>query len=403
MSTDRDVIRMRLRVWVGVVAGLVGLVAGATAAPAVAERGGGGEQVRRQLIYPGGASYPRVIRLEHSGPANGRVFATVGSVINGDSVGIILESTDAGATFAHVGTIADPEGADGRGMCCGTLFELPRPVGDMPEGTLLWATTAGYRVPEAQRAVKQRLWESRDLGRTWTFKSDIATSPNRYNAWEPELSVAADGALVAFYADETDKPTHDQKIVQVRSVDGITWTDQRDTVKNMDFYVRPGMPGVRRLADGTYFLVYEVCNLDEPMCSAYFRTSQDGWDFGDPLDLGTGVRTADGKYPRHTPTIAVSPTGSILLASEMLVNADGTHAPGNGRTLLVNDQNGTGPWREIPAPVEVPDPNNAPCRNFSPSMLVSTDGTSVLHLATDTVDGVCRAFYATGPIPPPDA
>jgi hypothetical protein len=36
-------------------------------------------------------------------------------------------------------------------------------------------------------------------------------------------------------------------------------------------------------------MVYEVCNLDEPLCSVYFRTSADGRDYGDPL----------GKYPRH--------------------------------------------------------------------------------------------------------
>jgi hypothetical protein len=386
-------VRVRLRFW---------LVTLLVASALTAVSGGAGAQPRRSLLYPGGATYPRVIRLEHSGPANGRILASVGSVVDGDSVGIILESADGGATFQHVGTVRDPAGADGRGMCCASLFEMPSPVGDMPAGTLLWATTAGYRAPPGERATAQRLWESRDLGRTWTFRSDIATADNQYNAWEPELSVAADGQLVAFYADESDKPDHDQKLVQVRSADGLTWSSPTDTVTSADFFVRPGMPGVRRLADGTYFLVYEVCNLgDEPLCSVYFRKSQNGWDFGNPLAIGTGVRTADGKYPRHTPTITISPTGSILLVSEMLVNADGTHAPGNGRTILVNDLAGDGPWREIPAPVEVPDPNNEACRNFSPAILASTDGTTVLHLATDTVDGVCKAFYATGPIPPP--
>ncbi|MPZ83665.1 MAG: exo-alpha-sialidase [Actinophytocola sp.] len=399
MSTSRGVIRVFVHGWGGVVSGLVGLALVAGVAPAVAAPGA--ETPRRELIYPGGAGYPRVIRLSHSGPANGRVLATVGSVSNGNSVGIILESTDGGTSFQQVGTVSDPEGAAGRGMCCGTLFELPRAVGAMPEGTLRRATTAGYKVPEGQRHTKQRLWQSRDLGRTWSFLSDIATSPNQYNAWEPELSVATDGQLVVHWADESDKPDHDQKIVQVRSEDGIHWTDQRDTVKNGDFFVRPGMPGVRQLSDGTYFMVYEVCNLDEPLCSAYFRTSTDGWDYGDPLDLGAGIRTADGKYPRHTPTITVSPDGAILLAGEMLVNADGSHAPGNGRTLLVNEDNGEGPWRETPAPVDVPDPNNEACRNFSPSILASEDGTEVLHVATDTVDGVCKAFFATGPVPRP--
>jgi hypothetical protein len=213
--------------------------------------------------------------------------------------------------------------------------------------------------------------------------------------------VAADGQLVAHFSDESDKPYHDQKLVQVRSSDGLTWTDYRETVKNDDFYVRPGMAGVRRLGDGTYLLVYEVCNLaDEPMCTIHFRTSADGWDYGDPLDLGPGVRTADGKYPRHTPTITVSPTGTIVLAAEMLVNADGTKSEGNGRTLLVNDHDGAGPWREIPAPVQVPSPDNHGCMNFSPSLLASTDGATVLEVTTDLLDGVCHAFYATGPVPP---
>ena len=372
-----------------VVAMLGGLTTGATGEPAP----------DRQLLYDGGASYPRVIRLEHNGAANGRILASVGTT-DGSALGIIMESTDGGATFEQVGSIADPDGANGRGMCCGTLFELPSPVADMPAGTLLWAGTFGYKVPEAQRHTKQRMWISRDLGRTWTFRSDIYTSPNQYNGWEPDFSVAADGQLVAHFSDESDKPNHDQKLVRVRSADGITWTDYTETVKNTDFFVRPGMAGVRKLADGTYFLVYEVCNLDEPMCSIYFRTSADGWDYGDPLDLGTSVRTEDGKWVRHTPTITVSPTGAIILVAEMLVNPDGSKADGNGKTLLVNENGGQGPWREIPAPVEVPSPDNHGCMNFSPALLASTDGTSVLEIATDVVDGVCHAFYATGPVPP---
>jgi hypothetical protein len=158
------------------------------------------------------------------------------------------------------------------------------------------------------------------------------------------------------------------------------------------------MPGVRRLPDGTYFMVYEVCNLQEPLCSIYFRGSRDGWDYGDPFNLGTGVRTSDGKYPRHTPTIDVTPSGRILLVSEMLVNADGSHAPDNGSAILVNDRRGAGAWREIPAPVVNPGVNNEGCRNFSPSLLASADGLSVLEIATDFDGGVCKAYYATGPV-----
>jgi hypothetical protein len=278
------------------------------------------------------------------------------------------------------------------------LFELPRELGHLPAGTLLWANTTGWEVPPGERTVRQRLWQSPDHGRSWAFFADIGSSPNQYNAWEPELSMAADGQLVAHWADESDKPHHDQKIVQARSADGVHWSAPVDTVKNTDFFVRPGMPGVRQLPDGTYFMVYEVCNLDEPLCSIYFRMSPDGWDYGDPFDVGTGVRTADGKYPRHTPTIDVTSSGTVLLVSEMLVNSDGTLASNNGAAILVNDRHGVGDWREIAAPVATPGVNNEGCRNFSPTLLVSPDDQSVLEIATDYDSGICKAYYASGPI-----
>ena len=375
----------------GIVVGLVVLlVGGVVGVPASAE----GQAAR--LLFDGVGAYPRVVRLAHSGAANGRLIASVNSSLDGDGVGLFFQSLDGGASFQPLGRVVEPDGA--RGQCCGTLFELPRRLGTMPAGTLLWADTTGWEVPVDQRHVKQRLWRSLDHGRTWTFLADMATSPNGFNAWEPELSMAADGQLVVHWADESDKPAHDQKIVQARSRDGVHWTDQRDTVTDSRFSVRPGMPGVRRLPDGTYFMVYEVCNLPEPLCAIYFRTSRDGWDYGDPAALGTGVRTGDGKYPRHTPTIDVTGSGRVLLVSEMVVNADGSHAVDNGAAILVNDRGGAGAWREIAAPVATPGVDNEGCRNFSPSVLASPDGMTVLEISTDFDGGVCKAYYATGAV-----
>jgi hypothetical protein len=373
---------------VGLVVVVVGLLVGAT--PAGAREA--------QVLYDGPGAYPRVIRLSHSGPFDGRIIASLNSNDGEDGVGLIFESRDGGRTFRQISTISEADGTRGRGQCCGTLFELPRPLGTMPAGTLLWANTTGWEVPSGERHVKQRLWRSLDRGYTWTFLADVAISPNHFNAWEPELSMSADGHLVMHWADESDKPLHDQKIVQVRSRDGVRWGDLRNTVAHRDFFVRPGMPGVRQLPDGTYFMVYEVCNLAEPLCSIYFRTSADGWDYGDPFSLGTGVRTADGKYPRHTPTIDITGSGRILLVSEMLVNADGSHAANNGSAVLVNDQWGSGAWREAEAPVRTPGVNNEGCRNFSPTLLASPDGAAVLEIATELDGGVCKAYYATGPV-----
>ncbi|GAA4421672.1 sialidase family protein [Actinokineospora soli] len=352
----------------------------------------------RKLLDDVGSSYPRVIRLEHSGAANGTVLATIGTRIDDHAVGLVYRSTDGGETFRKLSTVADPAGVSGQGACCATLYELPRRVGPLAEGTLLWATTAGMDAPKKSRRVKQRLWRSEDHGATWSYLSDIAVSPNHEPGWEPELMVTADGWLAAYYSDESERAAHDQKLVQVRTRDGVHWSEPEDLIAyEGDRFVRPGMVGVRRMPDGSFFMVYEVCNNDLlRLCGVYWRTSPDGWDWGDPADIGTQVITVHDRYPRHTPTITIA-DGAVVLASEMLVEADGRHAPGNGATLMIN--RGDGAWHEFPAPVAVHGVNNEGCRNFSPSLLASPEGDEVLEVTSDLEEGVCKTYYATGPIP----
>lgn len=362
-------------------------------------------------LFPGaGATYPRLIRLAHSGDANGRVIASVNSWDQNGGVGAFLESTDDGHTFHPISFIRDPlaagGAASGQGLCCSSIFELPRPVGALPAGTLLWADSTGINAQLNARQPRQRLWRSLDHGHTWDFLSDIAISPNHNRNWESELSVSADGHLVDFYSDESDFVHHSQKLVQVRSTDGIHWTDGRDTVVDDDWQVRPGMANVRVLPNGTYFMSYEVCNNDKVhLCAAYERTSIDGWDYGDPRNLGAVIRTPDGKYARHTPTIAWAPgpgpNGRILLTSEMLVNDDGSMAQNNGGAILVNDRNGAGPWVEEPAPIPLHDAHNAGCMNFSPTLLPSVDGTSVTEVTiTQDPGGPCYALLDAAPLNP---
>ncbi|TCO53658.1 sialidase family protein [Actinocrispum wychmicini] len=353
---------------------------------------------QRGVLFDGGSSYPRVIRL-----ANGTILASITTNMGADGTGVISASADNGRTFKRIATIKDPAGARGGGTCCSTLYELPSAVGTLPAGTVLWVSTMGFSAPLGVRNTSNRLWASTDRGVTWRFLSNVAVSPNRFDIWEPSLSVAADGRLVAFYSDETDKVHHDQKLVQVRSADGVHWTDQRETVVSADWYVRPGMINTLRLPDRSYFMTYEVCNNDLiHLCSAYFRRSADGWNYGDPRDLGTLVLTADGKHGRHTPTPAWSPrpgrAGTILLITEMLVQDGGATAGGNGGTILANDNHGDGPWYEMPAPIKVSGVDNEGCRNFSPSLLPARDGRAVLEVTTDYDHAVCKTYYATGPL-----
>ncbi|TXS01564.1 hypothetical protein EAO73_23965 [Streptomyces sp. col6] len=346
--------------------------------------------------------YPRVIRLEHNGAANGRVLASVVTFNGNNGIGAIHESTDGGATFRQVGGVADPESAGGQGLCCSTLFELPRQVGTLAPGTLLWAASSG--ADEQNRRMALRVWRSNDVGRTWSYLSTCATATGTGGLWEPEFSVAADGALVCHYADETD-PAHNQKLAAARSYDGVTWQDRRNTVASSWEPDRPGMPMVRRLPDGSYFMSYEICNPGgQYQCVVHYRTSPDGWNWGDPASLGYRPETVDGKYFRAAPTIAWAPApggganGRLLLIGQQLLNRDGTPAADSGRTILANTENGTGPWYEIEAPVRVAAPTATYCPNYSSPLLPSADGRTVLEIATDWDGGVCRPYVATGPV-----
>lgn len=370
---------------------LAGVLAVVTATPAPAATG--------TLLRNDTGLYPRAVRLEHSGAANGRVVASVvtfgGSPVDG--LGAIYESADGGATFAQVGTVADPEASDGRGLCCSTLYELPQQIGAMPAGTLLWA--ASVRADARPMAI--RIWKSNDIGRSWSYLSNCVTAPNNRGTWEPEFSVAADGRLVCHYADETDA-AHSQRLMKVRSSDGITWTDRSASVASSTAGHRPGMPVVRKLPGGRYVMAYEICGLGGQYdCVVHWRDSTDGWNWGTPTALGIRPQTVDGKYFTHTPTLAWAPSegnssGKLLLVGQILQNANGSVAADNGRTVLVNTEGAHGNWYEIPAPVAVNNPFNNYCPNYSTPLSPSADGARVLEIATDYDGPVCKAYYATG-------
>ncbi|MCA0350747.1 MAG: RICIN domain-containing protein [Chloroflexi bacterium] len=344
--------------------------------------------------------YPRAIRLSHNGNANGRILASVVTFTNQGGVGAIYESLDNGQNFAQVGTVADPETAPGRGMCCSTLYELPQQIGAMPAGTLLWANSAGQDL--ANRRMALRIWKSNDLGRSWSYLSSCAVAGNTGGLWEPEFSIARDGQLVCYYSDETDG-RYSQKLVQVRSRDGITWTDRRDTIASGLQSDRPGMAVVRKLPNGSYIMVFEICTPGgQFQCVVHYRSSVDGWDWGVASGLGIRPETADGRYFKHAPTIAWGPdanssNGRLYLIGQLLYNANGTLAAGNGQTIMTNTQNGAGVWQTIQAPVAIPSAFNNYCPNYSSSLLPSADGASMLEIATDYDAGVCKPYYASGP------
>lgn len=340
--------------------------------------------------------YPRVILR-----SNGTITASVVRFLPSGRMGAtIFESADGGVSFVEIGAVDDA--INSGGMCCGTLFELPRALGTMPAGTLLWSASSGGDSPDAPMTIP--LWKSTDGGRLWTYVTRIAVAgkPRKNGGlWEPELSTLDDGTLVCHWSDETDAG-HSQKLIEAKSSDGIAWGSYSDTVALPTFGARPGMPTVRRLPGGRYVLSYEICGVASDHCTAWLRTSNDGWSWGDPASAGTRPTTIDGSHFRHAPTLAWASApganGRFLMVGQVVHREGGDVGPANGRVLFANTEGAGGYWFPIPAPVPVPDAYDNFCPNYSSSILALDHGTVALELASRYDGTTCRTYFARSPL-----
>jgi hypothetical protein len=348
----------------------------------------GDAPLRPQALGQQGGQYPWMIRLQHSGDADGAILATYTSFEGDRAEDPIFSSTDQGRTFTRIGALAP--GASSNNLCCTNLFELPRRVGALPPGTLLWAGAENAHA----RPMSLPVWRSEDHGHTWSYLSTCYTSPNNGGVWEPELSMDDLGELNCYFSDESD-PAHSQTLVRTVSLDGVHWGAKEPVVALPDRNARPGMAVVHRLPSGQYFMTYELCGTPGPRCAVHYRRSPDGRAWGDPATPGVPVVGPHGQIPEHTPKFTVTPDGRILLASMVLVNPDGSPAPGDGSVLLVNSSAGAGPWSVIPAPVTARRVSG--CTNYSPALLpTGTGGGQVLEITTRQLGPTCTALYGIG-------
>lgn len=370
---------MRLRAFLAILISVLSVTAGT---PALAAPG--------TEVGPG--MYPRVVRLQHSGAANGTYLSSSVAFPADRPHGVarIYSSTD-GRTYRNIATISDSTAS--RGICCGTLYELPARVGNLPAGTLLWSASFGGDNHPASQPMVIRVWSSTDQGRTWRFLSTLATASNAGGIWEPEFAIATNGRLVAYYSDETDAD-HSQKLVQVTSANGVDWTAPADIVAVPNRADRPGMPGVRRLPDGTFVMTYEICGPTYS-CAAFLRTSRDGLRWGAVSAAGIRPATANGTHFRHTPTIVLKGS-TIVLIGQVLVNSGGTAQTGNGGAILVGTLGGA--WTQRTAPVTVAGPvvgSPGPVQNYSPSLVFSADGRTLVEVTTADKAGLSTVYAGT--------
>lgn len=288
------------------------------------------------------ASYARMLKLEHNGDNNGRLYTTFetwDSAAEGMNHGPtfpIYESVDNGCTWQKISEVSDAHSADGEGLReQGFLYELPQQIGDMPKGTVLLAVNC---FPEVEYIHNIELYKSNDLCRTWTYVSTIAVGGaygggmiwESQGIWEPFLMVGND-KLICYYADEQDS-SHNQMIVHRSSTDGIHWSDASIDVALGE--LRPGMPVVSKMGNGKYILVYEMYNMQDDQI--HFKISDDPENWGDSSDYGQKVNYYRGEKPGSQPYViwidSGGPNGTLVLSS------------GGSNKLFLNYNYGLGHW-----------------------------------------------------------
>lgn len=263
-----------------------------------------------------GSLYARAMQLKYNGSNNGKMYATFEQYKSGTPVFPIYESLDNGATWTQVGSVKDT--VNGWGMRYQPfLYELPQAIGSMPAGTLL---CAGNSIPNDLSSTKLDLYKSNDLGRTWTFVSSIASGgradpSGAYDpVWEPFLMVA-NNKLICFYSDERD-PAYSQKIVHQTSANGITWSSVVNDVALSNSSLRPGMPVIAKMVNGSYIMTYEIIGLSGAPCNYQIASNPESWN---PTSQGTNFGSGGSPY------VTVMPNGKVILGtygtSNVYVNA----------------------------------------------------------------------------------
>jgi hypothetical protein len=345
-------------------------------------------------------SYNRIIRLQHSGAANGTLIGTFEhATLDGSAAHFLIrKSTDDGSTWSTISTLSDPLTGTGHPadhMWEPSLFEFPTSIGDYAAGTLILVGDIETSVSTSTNFVD---WRSTDGGATWTYVSDFQTggAPGA-GIWEPFLALDSSGNLNCYFSDERQNGTYSQKLAHVVSTDGgATWSANRDgstrvapgevnDVASSSQSDRPGMATIAKNNAGLYVMSYEICG-SAYNCEAFTKTSTTGNSWGSgPTDLGTAVVTSDGRTLFHSPFIAWSPAGGAN-GEFLLAGQNESGGSENQQVIFVNTANDTGAWSWIPAPLLATGSPTANCdTNYSPDLLPSADGESIRYTAASNI------------------
>ncbi|WP_226482644.1 sialidase family protein [Natrinema amylolyticum] len=362
-----------------------------------------------------GAMYPRVVRLEHDDSEGETLLATFERYGSGDDEAEqpffpLYRSLDGGETWSRFSEIRDTR--NGWGLRYQpTLFELSESIGSWSAGTIL---AAGNSIPDDRSRTKIDVYASEDGGRNWSFVSTVATGGKAVPqvgatpVWEPEFAIDADGNLVCYFADERHREEGYNQLVghRVSSDGGRTWDEQVFDVAIPGGEERPGMPVVTKLPDGSYAMAFEIVGPTYDG-GIFVKTSPDGRSWGEPADIGSPVRTAEGYQltngPYITWTAAGGEEGTVLVSGKTLRDREGQQAPGSGQTLLATtDLSGFDSWTAVSAPLQFDDAIDVGHQavGWTTPLLPSRDGERLLELTSTSVgdEERCAISYATEPL-----
>jgi hypothetical protein len=343
-----------------------------------------------------GASYPRVIQLQHYAPGKGQLLVTFSGGGGGGMP--IYRSIDNGETFQFFSEVKGLRGQP-------ALYELPVKMGEFPAGTIMAAAGLEQSDP-AKRALA--LSYSSDGGKTWQYLSTYAEGgPGRYDpadraglslqqnpVFEPYLYADVKSRLVVYFSDERYKKDGHSQLLdhRVSNDGGRTWDDLVFDVAIPDGLVRPGMAVVTRAGNGKFFMTYEMVSMPgyplEPRTNpVYFKVSDDGLNWGDYKHPGRLIQDRWRQFPAATPYVVWSPwpapNGTLLVSGRGIMRFD-LGLVGNG--MMINRDNGEGVWTLIETPIRyIPNPSG-----YSQTMIPLGDGREILQLVP--VDG--RIQYA---------
>ena len=346
------------------------------------------QQLADRLAY-----YPRMLQLNHQPAGNGILLV---SFDTGDAQAALYQSADQGRSWSMRSLVKD---TTAKQHCCSGLWEVPKSLGTVAAGTLFWSPSSGcYRDPRCRAAIT--IQRSTDGGATWQPHSTLVTG--QVGLWESEFILDREERLVAYYSTEEHRDEgFNQLLAHKTSTDGgLTWSAEVRDVAVPDLpgkKMRPGMAIVRRMPNnGKYVMIYEICGMG---CDVFVRFSDDGVQWGNPTDPGTRIVSTTGHHFAHAPSFTITPKGRLLLVGQMLMDESQKPTTGNGTVLMYNDEGGSGPWHEFPAPVPVPEAKDNPCPNYSSQLLIVSNGNALLEVALKPTPAGCRPFVATSKLP----